>query len=234
MNLLYFVLAALLIFSSTLICFEKKNIWNTIISSIGIAGVVNANFFHSGNYPIDIFGMQFGIDSIIYTFFVFTIILNYLYFGKKSAITYTISGASAVFLAGAIGVTAKAFHSGHSIEAWNEFGTFSVSTAATIAAGVAMIFLIDLLKKRTKINDMVVVIIGILIATFINSTIYYSIEPLLQNYKFDWIPILTSLLGKFIALLAACFAFGFMKLIERKIKKKELEKQKEETIKESE
>lgn len=221
MNLLYYTLAAIVFFLITIILFEKRNIWSTIVSSLGIAGVVNANFFHSGNYPIDVFGLNFGVDAIIYTLFIYTIILNFFYFGKKSAIIYTFSGAAAVFLAGVIELIAVAFSSGHSIEAWAEFGGFAISALATIAAGVCAVLLIDFLKKKFKIHNMFLIIIGIVLATIVNTLIYYSLTPLILKHEFDIILILTSFIGKFISLACACGSYGLIILIERCIKKKE-------------
>ena len=69
MNLLYFILFGLFIFLCSLIGGKKYR--STTLYALAIGGAVNANFFHAGFYPIDIFGLSFGIDSIIYSLFIF-------------------------------------------------------------------------------------------------------------------------------------------------------------------
>jgi uncharacterized PurR-regulated membrane protein YhhQ (DUF165 family) len=222
MNLLYYTLAAFIAFFATLIAFDKKKIWGTILSGLGVAGVVNANFFHAIDYPIDIFGWNFGFDAIIFTLYIFTLILTLMYYGKKQATIYTFSGSIAVLLAGIIELCAVSFSTGHQEEAWRKFGGFVISVIATIAAGLVIITVIEAIKKRHKVHDMWLMIIGIVLATLVNSTIYYSIAPFINGAGFDWHIIITSYFGKTIALGVAILVFGVMKLIEKHQKKKEL------------
>lgn len=234
MNLLYLFLASVAVFLATTIGFEKKSIWGTIIGALGVGGVVNANFFHAGDYPIDVFGWSFGVDSIIYTLFIFTVILKLFYYGKKEAYVYTISAAGAVLFAAIIELTACAFSDGHSVDIWRRFGGFVISVGATIAAGLIMIEVICAIQKKKQIHRMWLVIIGIVIATIINSTIYYGLHPVVSGIKFDPHLMYTSYFGKIMALGCACLAFFMIMLIEKKMKKIEEKKKKLEENKEKE
>ena len=219
MNLLYLVLLAIVVFLATLICFERKSVWSTIIAALGIGGIVNANFFNASDYPIDVFGWDFGIDSIIFTLFIFTVILKFLYQGKKEAYIFTFSAVAAVMFAAVYEVVAKAFTVGHSEEIWRHFGGFIISIVATIAACSAIIEIMDLLRKKSKIHDFWSVLIGLIVATLVNSTIYYGLYSVVTNTELVIELVYTSYFGKLIAIAFAMMSFGFMKLIERRIKR---------------
>lgn len=233
MNLLYLVLASLVVFLATTICFEKKNVWSTIIGAIGVGGVVNSNFFNAADYPIDVFGWSFGVDSIIFTLFIFTVILKYLYWDRKEAYTYSLSAAGAVLFAAIIEVSANAFSSGHSEHIWRKFGGFAVSVIGTIAACVAIIEIMHAIKKKTKIHDFWTVLIALVVATIVNSTIYYGLYSLVTGTEFLLEIMYTSYFGKLIAIGCALLTFGLMKLIERRVNKVQAKKLEEASRKES-
>ena len=230
MNLLYLFLCSVAVFLATTIRFEKKSIWGTIIGALGVGGVVNANFFHAGDYPIDVFGWSFGIDAIIFTLFIFTVILKLFYFGRKEAYVYTISACGAVLFAAIIELTANAFSEGHSVGIWNRFGGFLVSVGATLAASIAMIEIILAIQKKKPIHKMWLVIIGIVIATIINSTIYYGLYHIVTGIEFNAHLMYTSYFGKLMALGCACLAFFMIMLIEKKMKKNEEKTKKSDEI----
>ena len=76
-----FILFSIIIFLLSLVSYEKFR--STTLYALAIGGAVNANFFYAGNYPIFCFGIPFGIDSIIYTLFLFCVLLMFLKEGKK-------------------------------------------------------------------------------------------------------------------------------------------------------
>ena len=229
MNLLYFCIAALIAFLLPIVLFERKQYWSLVISGLGVAGVVNANFFHSQDYPIDIFGLKFGFDAIIYTLFVYTVILNFLYYGKKSAIIYTVSGAAAVLLAGLIEAVTKTLAFVSDIDTWRKFLGFLTSALLTIICGVAMVFILDILKRKHKVHNFFLVIIGLIFTTIINTLVYYTVTPMVIGYEFSLIPINTSFLGKGISIIFACGSYGLIMLVEKRVEKVKLQREQEES-----
>lgn len=235
MNLLYYTLLAFALFFATMIAFEKKNIWGTVIGALGVGGVVNSGFFTAASYPIDIFGLSFGVDSIIYTLFVFTVILKYLYWDKKEALIFAISASAALLFAAFIELTANAFSTGHTEVAWRKFGVLALSAFATITAGVSMIYILDAIKNKWKLNQYWLLIIGLVYSTLVNSTIYFGLVTFISGTKFSFEILGTSYLGKSIAIVAAVSSFGVLKLLEKHIikikEKKKLLKESKETEK---
>ena len=51
--------------------------------TIAIGAVIGANIYNSSAYPIEIGGLVFGIDSIVYTIFAFCLLFMYIFYGKK-------------------------------------------------------------------------------------------------------------------------------------------------------
>ena len=87
----------------------------------------------------------------------------------------------------------------------------------------------DLLRKKSKIHDFWSVLIGLIVATLVNSTIYYGLYSVVTNTELVIELVYTSYFGKLIAIAFAMMTFGFMKLIERRIKRIEQKKAEDKT-----
>lgn len=209
MNLLYFILFSILIFLCTLIGYKKYH--NTALYALAIGGVVNANFFTAGTYPIDIFGLSFGIDSIIYTLFIFCVILMYIKEGRSQAYLLAISSIVAIMFSAIMQLVSDLLSNGSSFAVWNSFINFFISSIASIIAIVTMIELCNYLSKYKLFkNPYIITIFGILICTFINSGIYYTSVILISGVRgnYIWELLFTSFIGKTFALACSILALA--------------------------
>ena len=218
MNLLWFILFAIIIFLATLIGYKKY--FSTCLYALAIGGVVNSNFFTSLSHGIDIFGYEFGIDSIIYTLFIFCVILMFLRFDKKQAYILSISSCIAIALSGLLEFLANVLSGNYSSEVLYKFIAFIFSSLASIIAIILMIDILSKLKKKNLIrNEYLLTIIGIFIATVVNSTLYYQLAGfILYNHSLAEISehIITSIIGKSIALLAALFSLFIIRVVDKR------------------
>lgn len=217
MNLSYLIIFSLVVFLSVLLGGKKYR--STALYALAIGGVVNANFFHAGNYSIDCFGLPFGIDSIIYTLFIFCVIVMFLKEDKKSAYILAASSIIAIMFSAFMQLFAELFSNGSSTEIWLDFLSFAVSSLASIVAVVVMLEVLNLLKG--KINQYLLLTIGVFIAIFVNTLLYYPIILLINGMPSNiWILVLTSFLGKFIGLCCALITLKLINLYDKKALKK--------------
>lgn len=228
MNLLFFVLFAVGIFACSLIGYKK--FFSTTLYALAIGGVVNSNFFNSLNFPIDIFGLPFGIDSIIYTLFTYCVILMYLRNGKKQAYYLSVSSVVAIVLSAVFELAANLLHGNISeVAIWNKLFIFLFSAIASIISILACIDLLHIFERKRKRNEYLLMTSGILIATLLNTLIYFPLSGLVTNlseYNIGLL-LLTSFIGKGIALLCALLMLFLLRLIDKFRLKKEKKQEQE-------
>ena len=94
MNFIFFVILGISLFLLSMVGYKKFR--TTTLYALAIGGAVNANFFHAGNYPINCFGLPFGLDSIIYSLFTFCVIIMFFKSNKKDAYILTLSSIIAI------------------------------------------------------------------------------------------------------------------------------------------
>ena len=194
MNLLYFVLFGLFIFLCVVLGGRKYR--STALYALAIGGVCNANFFHPGTFPIDIFGLTFGIDSIIYSLFIFCVIVMYFIKGKGQAYLLTVSSLIAVLLCALFQFVSDCLSNGYTTQTLISFLSFIISVVSTSLVVIIMLESIYRINKKIT-NKYLLLLIGMSIAAVINTTLYYSITTL-ANQKYDSYLMLvgTSLIGQ--------------------------------------
>ncbi|MBQ3547661.1 MAG: hypothetical protein IJA44_04220 [Clostridia bacterium] len=217
LNFVLFLLFGLGIFSLSLIGY--KNYRSTTLYALAIGGVVNANFFHASAYPINCFGLPFGIDSIIYTLFAFCTLVMLLKENKKSAYLLAFSSIIAILFSAAMQLFADLFSQGNSKTAWMTFISFCISIVASIVAVLGTVEVVDRLK--TRLNQYLCMAVGIIIIMLLNSGIYYPLS-IIVNGVTDNIGelLITSFVGRLIAVLYSILMLYFMNLIEKSIANK--------------
>lgn len=213
MHFVYFLLFSITVFLLALVGYKKYRV--TTLYALAIGGVVNANFFHAANYPVDCFGLPFGIDSVIYTLFAFCVIVMFLKEDKRLAYLLAFSGIVAILFSAAMQLVADLFSENDWLQAWKTFLSFFISAIASILAVIATLETLE--KLRGKINEYWCLIIGILIVTVINGGLYYPLSVLI-NTSPENLPVLlfTSFIGKCIALLCGLFTLFLLNKMERR------------------
>lgn len=214
MKLFFFMLFGLLVFLLTLVGYRKYRF--TTLYALAIGGIVNANFFHAGSYPINCFGLPFGIDSIIYTLFIFCVFLMFIKEGKKQAYLLSISSVLAIIISATFQLATDLLTIGVNMNSFKIFLMFFISAFASIIAIVILLEIFD--KIKNKINKYLLLLISIFVVSIVNSVIYYPIAMLLGGVSDNIGPLLlTSVLGKLIALGCSFIAYFLInKLYENK------------------
>ena len=220
MNLLYFTLFAICIFGSVLIGYKK--LFSITLYALAIGGIVNANFFTSYLYPIDIFGLDFGIDSIIYSLFAFCVLLMYTRFGKKQAHLLCISSVVAIVIAAVFEIFAKIFTGATELATFFRFLILLFSAVTTIISRSGCIELSAYIEKKKKINEYLLVGSGMILNNVVSTLLYLgSVALFLDMSQYD-IPslLLANVYGKSISIAVALFILLLIRLVDKQIAKK--------------
>ncbi len=213
MNALYFVMFAVAI--NTILFLGIIKFKTTALYSFAIGGVVNANLFNSVTHPINCFGLEFGIDSIIYTMFVFCVALMFIERDKKEAYVLGFSAVVAIVISAFMQLFSELLSFGGGLETWLAFFNFMASSVASVMAIVVMIEVLN--KLKGKINNYLLIIIGILIATVLNTVIYYTFNVLINGAPIGmWLILLTYFIGTIFALMLSLLVFYVYKILDNK------------------
>lgn len=215
MGILFLLAVAILCFG---LLFVGKKFRYTILYTLAIGGAINSNFFNAGAYPIYAFGLPFGIDSILYTLFVFCVIFSFFKYSKKDAYLLMISSVLAIGFAAVMQYLAGAGSMGFENQAnLFSFLGFLISIFATFLAVVSMLEFLSFLHKK-GINYYVCILLGIILATVVNSIVYYSLTTLLSGgISENFFPLLwTSLIGKGIALVFSLLTAFLLEIFDKR------------------
>ncbi len=208
-----YLLFSFIVFALSLAFYERYR--STVLYALAIGGIVNANFFHAGNYPIYCFGLPFGIDSIIYSLFAFCVAIMLIKMNKKEAYILSFSSVIAILFSAVMQLVAELLSKGASAAMWSTFATFIISAVASIISVFVMIEVVDKLKKK-NINQYVSLILGMLIITLVNSVIYYPLALLINGTPSNiLILLLTSVVGKLISVAFALISLLLMNKVEK-------------------
>ena len=218
MNFIWFLVFGLIVFLMSLICYESFR--STTLYALAIGGAVNANFFHAGIYPIECFGLPFGIDSIIYSLFIFCVFVMFIKVSKREAYILSFSSIIAIMFSASMQLVSDLFKEGFTTGAWQTFATFLVSSFASLVAIWVMLEFLDFLKKK-NVNTYLLLIIGMSIATFINSLIYYPFATLINSVPDNIVQLLlTSVIGKVISIIFGLLSFYLINRVELTLEKR--------------
>lgn len=216
MAYLYLVLVAIVCFGGLLFSFHKWQL--SALYCFAIGGAVNSNFFHIGDYPIFIGNFVFGIDSVIYTLFIFCVIITADKFGNKDAMKLTYSSMGAIGFAAVMQFIADWSQTGviNTDITWSLI-SFIASIVATLIAVVVILRVYEHLKQKNY-NRYFSIGLVMLIASLINSFIYFGVVAIWNGGlagNFGWI-LISSYIGKIMSICFSLFTFYLLKIIQKK------------------
>lgn len=212
MKIIFLLLLILILYFSIGIFYGKFK--KDLIYILAIGGAVNSNIFNISSYPIYIGNLIFGVDSILYTLFIFCIIIIYFYFGKKEAVNLTHTSIISILFGAIIQLIASYATFGFESEFISTFVSFLVSVFATLCAVYLMLYFLEKLKH---VNKFVLCGLALLLASIVNSTIYFSIVAITSNLQENFIPaILGSYVGKIISMIFSVICFIVIDVVEKK------------------
>lgn len=182
MEVLYLALFAIGIYALMTLCRRWADSFIMIAFAIGCA--VNANIFTAHTSPIIAGPIIFGIDSILMTMFLHLVTVKYIHYPLKEFKLFVASSIVAIMLSAIIEFVATIIYAGYSLDALKALGNYFISCVATLF-GIAISVPVVKLMKNKRISQYVIFPIGILIASVVNTIIYYALSALVLGSSFD-------------------------------------------------
>ena len=170
MDIWFWFVLAIIIFA--FITFIRKWYDHAMLYTIAIGFAINANIFNAMTAPVYCGPLTFSIDSILYTGFMFCVIVCAIEYGVREAKILTSSAIAAILLSALIEFLAKISSIGYQTAFIMNFFGYFFSAVGTFAGVWLMLFIFEKLKKR-GVNNYINISLGILIASIVNTSIYY-------------------------------------------------------------
>ena len=200
----FIILISIIIVFFMAFTFSRKIADVPVLIAVAIGCCVNANIFTSLSSPIEVGNLVFGMDSILYTIFIFTIIIRMMDYSLKDAQIMTLTSIAAILISALIeysSIVAKAgaFH----LSDFYNLLKYVASTTGTFFA-VWVIEKIYLKLNNTKINKYFMLFILISVGSIINATWLYGFTILVDGLSGKTLEIFVgSIILRFISIVFA-------------------------------
>lgn len=194
MDFLFLVLTAVLVFAILIV---SNRFWGKdALFVVGIGCAIGSNIYNVGDYGIVIGNLVFGIDSVIYTVFVFVVLLCLKNYDEKSAFTLLYSAMGSIMLSALLVFIASWASAGFASNLIWGFVSYLISVIATFAALFITIKLFKYFEGK-NLNVYLNFLINVLIASFINSLIYFGAVAIISGFEENFLGQLgASYIGK--------------------------------------
>ena len=194
MDFLFLVLTAVLVFAILIV---SNRFWGKdALFVVGIGCAIGSNIYNVGDYGIVIGNLVFGIDSVIYTVFVFVVLLCLKNYDEKSAFTLLYSAMGSIMLSALLVFIASWASAGFASNLIWGFVSYLISVIATFAALFTTIKLFKYFESK-NLNVYLNFLINVLIASFINSLIYFGAVAIISGFEENFLGQLgASYIGK--------------------------------------
>lgn len=205
-----FIICAFFILDVALRLFPKDAAF-----TIAIGAVIGANIYNSSAYPIDIGGLIFGIDSIVYTIFAFCLLFMHIFYGKKDMKIVLYTSMFSIFFTAFLFLMGNISQTGYTDTVMLSFLSYLSSILATYLAVLSMVWVYDKLRSK-NINIFFAIFVALLVVSLVNSAVYFGLS--VACGAFTPTNFINSLAGSYIGKIIASgicliiFAFHYKKV----------------------
>ena len=176
--------------------------------AVAIGCAVNANIFTPLNSGVTVGPFIFSIEAILYTLFMYTIVVRILDYGYKAAKTMTLTSVAAIIISAIIEFVALVSYEGFAVSTLKTFSFYFLSSLGTIA-GVWIMILLTIQLRKKNVNSYVIIPIAIITSGLIHSIIYYGGMALIEWDINDnaVAMILGAIIGKAVCICLSVFCY---------------------------
>lgn len=189
------------------LAFARK--WHdyAMLFTIAIGCAVNANILNSMSAPVEAWGMIFSIDSILYTMFMFTVLICARDYDIRRAKILTSSAIAAILVSAVIEFFAKWSSIGYSTDLFISFFGYFASCLGTFAGVWTMLWVFKKMQNKNR-NINLIFLVCVIVASVINSTIYYLGYTLVSGRIANiWQMLAGSYIGKILCIMLGQLAY---------------------------
>ena len=141
--------------------------------AVAIGCAVNANLFTPISYPIKVGELTFSFEIVLYTLFMYTIVIRILDYGYKAAKTMTFTSVAAIVISAIIELFAELADKGFKDFVFKDFSLYLFSSLGTMI-GVWVMVLITIGCRKKNISSYIIIPLAITASSIIHAIIYYS------------------------------------------------------------
>ena len=206
MRLVLLIIFAIVAYGLTTLFRRWIDIPTLLAVAIGCA--VNANIFTPLNSGLVVGPFSFSIESILYTLFMYTIVIRILDYGYNDAKRMTFTSVAAIIISAIIELVALLVRDGVNVGTFKSFSYYLFSSVGTILGVWFMIFLTIQLRKK-NVSSYIIIPIAITCSTLIHAAIYYGGYSLVQWNIGDYTlsMFLGTLIGKAFCVLLSVVSY---------------------------
>ncbi len=199
MGLALLIIFMFVAYGLTTLCRRWIDIPTLLAVAIGCA--VNANIFHPYSAPIVVGPFTFSIEIVLYTLFMYTIIVRILDYSYKEAKVMTFTSIAAIIISAFIELVAFLMTQGDALAAFKSFSIYLFSSLGTIA-GVWIMILITILCRKKNISPFLIIPFAIIPASLIHALFFYGGMFLIYQNAGNFNDLLFGALGTMIGKLS--------------------------------
>ena len=176
--------------------------------AVAIGCAVNANIFNPLTAPIPVGDLVFSIEIVLYTLFMYTLIIRILDYGYKDAKRMTFTSVAAIIISAFIELVAVLMRDGFSDVAFKAFSYYLFSSVGTILGAWLMVWITIMCRKK-NITPYLIIPFAIIASSIVHAIIYYGGIALVE-WKFDIYTvqaILGTTIGKSVCILLSILCY---------------------------
>lgn len=141
--------------------------------AVAIGCAVNANIFNPLTAPIVVGPFTFSIEIVLYTLFMYTLVVRMLDYSYQDAKRLTLTSVAAIIISAIIELMAKLMTFGFAVETFKIFSYYLFSSLGTIIGAWLMVFIARRLQTK-KVSCYIVIPISIAISSVVHALFYYG------------------------------------------------------------
>ena len=141
--------------------------------AVAIGCAVNANIFNPLTAPIIVGPFTFSIEIVLYTLFIYTIMVRILDYGYSDAKRMTFTSIAAIIISAFIELVAKLMMYGFSGQTFKEFSYYAFSSIGTIL-GVWLAIIIVIECRKKNLSSYLIIPLGMIAAIVVHSIFFYG------------------------------------------------------------
>ena len=174
--------------------------------AVAIGCAVNANIFNPLTAPIEMGPFVFSIEIVLYTLFMYTLVVRILDYGYDEAKRMTITSVAAIIISAIIELVATLMKDASTIETFKAFSYYVFSSVGTIVGACLMVWTTIMCRKK-NISSYLIIPFAIILSSIVHAIFFYGGIALVE-WRLDIYTVymaLGSIIGK-----AVCIALSVL------------------------
>ena len=141
--------------------------------AVAIGCAVNANIFNPLTAPIVLGPFTFSIEIVLYTLFMYTLIVRILDYGYRAGKVMTFTSVAAISISAFIELMAVLMRDGFTFDALKAFSIYLFSSVGTIL-GAWLMVLITIQCRKKKVSCYIIIPLAIAVSSIVHAVFFYG------------------------------------------------------------